>query len=80
MKQILLGNSGGTSIIGYLLAGLMAYQDIQKSGDVNWVNIAVAVLIAVLGRMAADAKSVKLMDGPQDIVGGRPDDRNKDKP
>lgn len=23
---------------------------------------------------------VKLMDGPQDIVGGRPDDRNKDKP
>lgn len=55
MKKIILGNSGITSIVGYLLAGLMAFDEATKSGETDWKKIVIAVGIAVLGRAAADA-------------------------
>lgn len=56
MKQI-LGNHPITSIVGYLLAGLTAADALLKSGNTNYIEVAGAALVAILGRVAADEKS-----------------------
>lgn len=57
MKYI-LGNSPITSIIGYLTAGLLAAQEVITTGETNWGKIVLAVCIAVLGRVSADARNL----------------------
>lgn len=67
MKQFLLGKSTWTSLVGYLLCALMVIDDMTKAGETSWVKIGIAVLIAVLGRVSADAgknDTPKTMDGP----------------
>lgn len=54
----LLGSSPLTSIIGYLLAGLTAAQTLLQAGQTNWIQIAGAILIAIIGRVAGDSKSI----------------------
>lgn len=51
----ILGESPWTSIVGYVTAGLMVLENLLKTGETSWVKIAVAVCIAVFGRIAADA-------------------------
>ena len=55
-----------TSIVGYLLAGLTALDEILKSGETNYFKIASAVLLAVFGRYAADSNKVKPKGGADD--------------
>lgn len=55
MKKIILGNSGITSIVGYLIAGLMAIDEITKTGETSWIKIVAAVGLAIFGRFAKDA-------------------------
>ncbi|MBV7529050.1 hypothetical protein [Chitinophaga sp. sic0106] len=59
MKKVLLGNSSITSVIGYLVAGLVVLDDMLKAGETSWLRIAVAVAIAILGRVSADSGKVK---------------------
>lgn len=59
MKSILFGSSPITSIIGYLIAGLTAAQTLLQSGNTNYIQIGIAALIAILGRVTADASQVK---------------------
>jgi hypothetical protein len=54
MKQIFLGKNPLTTIAGYLLAGLVAAKQLLSEGTTEWYNIALAVGIAILGRVAAD--------------------------
>jgi hypothetical protein len=65
MKKLILGNSATTSIVGYIIAALMAFVEIQKSGETNWTNIIIGVALAVLGRVSADAKK----SDKSDVVG-----------
>jgi len=55
MKQI-LGNSQVTTIAGLALAGLIVAQQLLQEGVTDWWRIALAVGIAVLGRVSADDK------------------------
>lgn len=55
MKSV-LGESWKTSLIGALLAGLMVVQELLAKEEVSYTKIGIAVLIAVLGRVAADAQ------------------------
>jgi hypothetical protein len=55
MKQI-FGENWHTSLAGYLLAGLMVAEQMVSEGVVNPWRIALAVGIAVLGRVAGDSK------------------------
>jgi hypothetical protein len=66
MKQLLLGKSTWTSVVGYLLAALMVIDEMIKAGETSYVKIGIAALIAVLGRISADAGKAapKTMDGP----------------
>jgi hypothetical protein len=54
MKSI-LGDSWKTSLVGAILAGLTVYQEYLKTGSVSNSQIAIAVAIAILGRLMADA-------------------------
>lgn len=56
--KTLLGNHPMTSIVGYLLAGLTVADAALKSGNTNYVQIAVGVLLAILGRVSADSNNV----------------------
>jgi hypothetical protein len=56
MKTI-LGTSPITTIVGFLLAGLTAAQTLLSQGNTNWYQIGVAALMAILGRVAADANT-----------------------
>jgi len=53
--KYLLGNHPITSVTGYLLAALMAIQEVTQSGEINCMKITIAVGIAILGRASADA-------------------------
>lgn len=57
--KLIFGNSPITSILGYLIAGLVVVEQSLQAGEANWVSIAVAVLTALLGRKAADAEKVE---------------------
>lgn len=57
--KLIFGNSPITSIIGYLIAGLVVVEQALQAGETNWVTISVAVLTALLGRKAADAEKVE---------------------
>jgi hypothetical protein len=56
--KTLLGNHPLTSIVGYALAGLTTADALFKSGNTNYLQIGMAVLLAVLGRVAADSNNV----------------------
>jgi hypothetical protein len=53
MKSI-LGNSPITTIAGFILAGLLVAQQMLQEGVTDWWRIALAVGIAILGRVSAD--------------------------
>ena len=55
MKKI-FGDSWHTSLAGLLLAGLLVAQDLINTGVTSRWKIAIAVTIAVLGRVAGDEK------------------------
>jgi uncharacterized membrane protein YuzA (DUF378 family) len=57
--KLIFGNSPITSILGYLIAGLVVIEQALQAGETNWVSIGVAVLTALLGRKAADAEKVE---------------------
>ena len=57
--KLIFGNSPITSILGYLIAGLVVIEQSLQAGETNWVSISVAVLTALLGRKAADAEKVE---------------------
>lgn len=57
--KLIFGNSPITSILGYLIAGLVVIEQSLSAGETNWVSISVAVLTALLGRKAADAEKVE---------------------
>jgi hypothetical protein len=57
--KLIFGNSPITSILGYLIAGLVVIEQSLVAGETNWVSIGVAVLTALLGRKAADAEKVE---------------------
>lgn len=50
MKQVILGNSPWTTIAGFALAGLYAFQASFKP-EMKWYDWAIPVAIAVFGRM-----------------------------
>jgi hypothetical protein len=58
MKKI-LGSSPLSTITGYLLAGLYAYQLANQAGTVSWQQWAIPVAIAILGRVSGDASKTK---------------------
>lgn len=55
MKSIFLGSNPVTSIIGYIVAGLTVAQDLIQQGETSAWKIALAVALAVLGRVASDS-------------------------
>jgi ABC-type enterochelin transport system permease subunit len=55
MKKI-FGDSWHTTLAGLLLAGLLVAQDLIDKGVTSRWTIAIAVAIAVLGRVAGDEK------------------------
>jgi hypothetical protein len=55
MKSFFFGKSPVTSIIGYIIAGLTVMNDLMTAGETNGWKIGLAVAMAVLGRVAADA-------------------------
>ncbi len=54
-QKIFLGSNPRTSIAGILLAALYALQIAVKAAPSHWYDVAIAVLIAVLGRVAGDS-------------------------
>jgi hypothetical protein len=56
MKHI-LGSNPLTSIAGYLVAGLMVVQTALAAGNTNWLQIATAAAIAILGRVSGDSEN-----------------------
>ncbi len=55
MKKTFLGDHPFTSWVGYGLAALTTADAMLKTGDKNYVEIGIAVLLAVLGRVSADS-------------------------
>lgn len=55
--KTLLGNSPVTTIVGLALAGLTTADALLKTGSTNYIQIGVAALMAILGRVAADSNS-----------------------
>lgn len=56
MKHI-LGSNPLTTIAGFIVAGLMAAQTLMAAGETNWLNIAIATAIAILGRVSGDSQN-----------------------
>lgn len=52
MKNVFLGSSPATTIAGFVLAGLYAFQASFKP-EMKWYDWAVPVAIAIFGRMVA---------------------------
>lgn len=79
LLQTVLGKSSITSIIGYIIAALLAIDELTKAGETDWKKILFAAAIAVFGRASADSKKVNKLD---DVVGGgsRPDSPPTKKP
>jgi hypothetical protein len=59
MIKTIFGSSPYTTIAGYIVAGLMIAQTMIESGVTNPWRIALAVGIAILGRVAGDEKTTK---------------------
>jgi hypothetical protein len=62
MKKIvkkIFGKHFLTSAAGYVASGLMAFQEYHKP-DTDVTTVVVAIAIAVLGRLSADANKVEL--------------------
>lgn len=57
MMSKIWGESWKTTLAGAILAGLMVLQEYMDKDSVSSTKIAIAVVIAVLGRLAADDKS-----------------------
>lgn len=57
MMSKIWGESWKTTLAGAILAGLMVLQEYMDKDSVSSTKIAIAVIIAVLGRLAADDKS-----------------------
>jgi len=53
--KLIFGESYKTSIVGYIVSGLVAYDGLLKSGETDWKKIIVAVALAVFGRIAGDS-------------------------
>lgn len=60
VKAILLGSNPKTTIIGYLLAILTAVKPVLENTSAStadvWATVFTALITALFGRMAADAK------------------------
>lgn len=56
MMSKIWGESWKTTLAGAILAGLMVLQEYLDKDSVSSTKIAIAVIIAVLGRLAADDK------------------------
>lgn len=54
----LLGTSWKTTVVGAILAGLTVYKDYLDTGSVSTSQMLIAVVIAFLGRLMADASKV----------------------
>lgn len=67
MKKLILGSSPVSSILGYVLAGLLAYQEYlaNPNHSDNWAWV-IPVLIAVLGRIVGDSNKKALMSKSQE--------------
>jgi hypothetical protein len=50
----LLGANAKTSVLGILIAGLGIIHEAVKAGETDFMNIAIAVLMGVLGLKASD--------------------------
>lgn len=57
MMSKIWGESWKTTLAGAILAGLMVLQEYLDKDTVSSTKIAIAVVIAVLGRLAADDKT-----------------------
>lgn len=57
MMSKIWGESWKTTLAGAILAGLMVLQEYLDKDTVSSTKIAIAVIIAVLGRLAADDKT-----------------------
>lgn len=58
MKKLihnLLGDSPKTTLLGYSILGLTVVNESIQKGETRWFPIAIAVLVALMGRYAADA-------------------------
>ena len=55
--KTLLGSSPITSILGAVIAALTAGQTLLSAGTTNYYQVGIAVLVALLGRFAADAST-----------------------
>jgi len=55
-KSIFLGSDLKTSVIGYIIAGLQAYDTISQTTQ-DYKQIALAVAIAIFGRFASDTRN-----------------------
>lgn len=61
MKKLILGSSPVSSILGYILAGLLAYQEYLTSPNhENGLSWIIPVLIAVIGRVVGDSNKKSL--------------------
>lgn len=58
MKK-LFGESWMSSLAGYILAGLTVAQEMIEKGDISPIKLAIAIFIAVLGRVVADGNKVQ---------------------
>ena len=59
MLKTLLGNNPRTTIAGAVLAGLFVLQTELKHGISHWYDVAIPVVIAILGRLSADSQNTK---------------------
>lgn len=67
MKKLILGSSPVSSILGYVLAGLLAYQEYVANPNhaSGWAWV-IPVLIAVLGRIVGDSNKKSIMSRSQE--------------
>lgn len=54
----ILGSSWKTTLVGAVLAALTVYKDYMDNGSVSTSQVLIAVVIAFLGRLMADASKV----------------------
>lgn len=55
----ILGSSWKTTLVGAFLAALTVYKEYLDSGTVSTSQVIIAVVIAFLGRLMADASKAK---------------------
>ena len=52
----LLGSNPKTSVLGIIVAALGIIHEAMKAGETDFLNIAMAVVMGVIGLQASDAK------------------------